>query len=251
MSHQTIAPNSAVPRIAGLDVARGLALIAMATYHFCWDLELFGYLAPGTVNGGILKLYARSIATSFLFLVGFSLVLATTNGIRWHAYFRRLAMIVGAAAIISVATWFATPNEWIFFGILHSIALFSIVGLIFVSLPWAIALLLASGALVLPHLGLFAMQSPWLWFLGLYATPPNSSDFVPVFPWFAAGLAGIAAANALHYYGLIEKMAKWRADGPVAAKISFLGRHSLAFYLIHQPVLIGVIWMVTQIIRRV
>jgi hypothetical protein len=128
MSHQTIAPNSAVPRIAGLDVARGLALIAMATYHFCWDLELFGFLAPGTVNGGILKLYARSIATSFLFLVGFSLVLATTNGIRWHAYFRRLAMIVGAAAIISVATWFATPNEWIFFGILHSIALFSIVG---------------------------------------------------------------------------------------------------------------------------
>jgi uncharacterized membrane protein len=123
------------PRIAAVDVARGVALVAMAIYHFCWNLEMFGYLEPGTANSGLLKVFARSIATSFLFLVGFSLVLATAGGIRWGDYFKRLAMVAGAAALISVATYFATPNAWIFFGILHHIAALSIIGLVFVSAP--------------------------------------------------------------------------------------------------------------------
>ena len=41
------------PRIEAIDLARGVALIAMAVYHFTWDLELFGYLEPGaTAHGG-------------------------------------------------------------------------------------------------------------------------------------------------------------------------------------------------------
>ena len=64
-------PNLTKPslnmRIDGLDVARGVALIAMASYHFSWDLELFGYLTPGTASSGFLKLYARIIASRFVY----------------------------------------------------------------------------------------------------------------------------------------------------------------------------------------
>ncbi|ENR15137.1 hypothetical protein C066_01046 [Brucella sp. UK5/01] len=36
------------PRLGRIDIARGIALIAMAIYHFGWDLEFFGYMAPAT-----------------------------------------------------------------------------------------------------------------------------------------------------------------------------------------------------------
>ena len=74
----------------------------MATYHFSWDLEFFGYLAPGTSTQGFLRIYARLIASSFLFLAGFSLVLAHYPKIRFAPFLRRLGVIVAAAAVI---TW--------------------------------------------------------------------------------------------------------------------------------------------------
>ena len=75
-SDQTATKQAGPRRIEWLDVARGAALIAMAVYHFTWDLEFFGYVLPGTTGFGAWKLFARCIASSFLFLVGISLVLA-------------------------------------------------------------------------------------------------------------------------------------------------------------------------------
>ena len=89
------------PRIALLDLARGAALIAMAIYHFTWDLEFFGYVDPGMTAHGGWKLFARCIASSFLFLVGVSLFLAHASGIRWRGFLIRLAMVGGAALAIS------------------------------------------------------------------------------------------------------------------------------------------------------
>ncbi|TKB32225.1 MAG: DUF1624 domain-containing protein, partial [Mesorhizobium sp.] len=63
-------------RIVAIDVARGVALLAMASYHFTWDLEFFGYADPGLTAFGWWKFYARCIASTFLFLVGVSLFLA-------------------------------------------------------------------------------------------------------------------------------------------------------------------------------
>ena len=76
-------------RITAIDAARGVALIAMAIYHFTWDLQFFGYLEPGTATTGGWKLFARCIASSFLFLVGVGLVLAHGHGIRWPGFGRR------------------------------------------------------------------------------------------------------------------------------------------------------------------
>jgi uncharacterized membrane protein len=79
-AEMTVTPASR-PRLTRIDIARGVALIAMAIYHFGWDLEFFGYMAPATTAHGGWKLFARCIASSFLFLVGFSLVLALgSNG---------------------------------------------------------------------------------------------------------------------------------------------------------------------------
>ena len=137
-------------RIEALDLARGFALAAMAVYHFAWDLEFFGYAPPGMTALGGWKLFARCIASSFLFLVGVSLFLAHAQRIRWPGFLRRLAMVAGAAAAISVATYFAVPGAFIFFGILHQIALASLLGLAFLRLPALLTLAVAAAVIVAP-----------------------------------------------------------------------------------------------------
>jgi uncharacterized membrane protein len=234
-------------RLEAIDLARGLALIAMAIYHFAWDLEFFGYAPPGMTAQGGWKLFARCIASSFLFLVGVSLYLGHARGIRWASFARRMAMVAGAAAMISLATWFALPGGFIFFGILHQIALASLLGLAFLRLPTALTVIAAIAVILAPnYLRSTAFDHPALWWVGLSSVNPRSNDYVPLFPWFGAVLLGIAAARVASSTGLLERLRDWRM--PRSSEIlQRAGRHSLAFYLIHQPVLIGCIWIFSQL----
>ena len=234
------------PRIALLDLARGVALIAMASYHFTWDLEFFGYTDPGMTAHGAWKIYARCIASSFLFLVGVSLFLAHSRGIRWPGFLRRLAMVGGAALAITVITYFAVPGGFIFFGILHEIALASLLGLAFLRLPAILTLALAAIVIAGPNFARSPLfDHPAWWWLGLSSVDPRSNDYVPLFPWFGAVLAGIGLAQLAASFNLFERLAAVNVRR--LRLLQFFGRHSLAFYLIHQPILIGCLWLFAQI----
>jgi len=239
---------TASSRIPVIDVARGVALIAMAIYHFTWDLEFFGYVERGLTAVGGWKLFARCIASSFLFLVGVSLYLAHRNGIRWPGFWRRWAMVAVAAAVITAGTWLATPDTFIFFGILHQIALASLLGLLFLNVPAALTVLAAIIVIAMPLVARSVIfDHPALWWLGLSATNPRSNDYVPLFPWFGAVLLGMAAAKIAVAGGSTQRLAALRL-GTWTAPLGFLGRHSLAFYLVHQPVLIACVWLFSQIV---
>ena len=234
-------------RIDAIDIARGVALVAMAIYHFTWDLEFFGYVPPAMTAVGGWKLFARCIASSFLFLVGVSLFLGHARGIRWKGFLRRLAMVAGAALAISLVTYFAVPTGFIFFGILHQIALASVLGLAFLRLPAVVTLAAAAAVIAAPHyLRSAFFDGPWWWWTGLSENRPRSNDFVPVFPWFAAVLAGIAAAKIAERTGMFAKLATLRAPRWTWPLV-FGGRHSLAVYLVHQPVLIACVWLFSQV----
>lgn len=238
------------PRLELVDLARALALVAMASYHFIWDLELFGYLASGTAGHGWPKAYARLIASSFLFLVGVSLVLAHWPTFQMKGFARRLAMVAGAAALITAATYYFVPDAFIFFGILHSIALVSVLGLVFVRLPPVVTLAAAVFVFLLPQFYRSEFfDAPWLWWVGLSATIPRSNDYVPLFPWFSAVLLGIVVARISEMSGLTARLSAWHTEktGPLR-RFNFIGRHSLAFYLIHQPVLIMLVWLYSQVL---
>jgi uncharacterized membrane protein len=234
-------------RIVAIDVARGLALLAMASYHFTWDLEFFGYADPGLTAFGGWKIYARCIASTFLFLVGVSLVLAHGREIRWNGFWKRLATVAGAAAAITAATLLATPDGFIFFGILHEIALASLLGLAFLRLPALLTALVAALVVAAPfYLRSPIFDHPALWWVGLSTINPHSNDYVPLFPWFGAVLAGIAATKFASASGILARLGK-HSPGQWARPLIFIGRHSLAFYLIHQPVLIACVWVFSQI----
>ena len=238
-------------RLAFIDVARGLALLAMALYHFVWDLEFFGYVAAGTAGTGGWKIFARLIASSFLFLAGYSLVLGQWPRIRFDAFLRRFAKIAGAAALITIATYFAFPGTFIFFGILHSIAAASLVGLLFLRLPAVVSFVAAAAAIAAPlYLRSPIFDAPWLWWVGLSETLPRSNDYVPLLPWLGPFLLGLGAAKLFHARLVTALAGQPSTEGKGrlwTTPLVFGGRHSLAIYLIHQPVLIGLVYLFSLI----
>jgi len=240
---------SARGRVEIIDIARAVAIIAMAIYHFTWDLEHFSYVAPGLTGQGFWRIFARAIASSFLFLVGVSLVLAHGRKIRWTKFAVRLAQIVAGALAVTVATWFATPNSFVFFGILHHIALASLLGLAFLRLPvWFTAL---CGALVIAlptFLDLPGFDTRWTAWIGWFGKPPLSNDLVPIFPFFGAVLLGIAAGRLALEHGLIQRMRSWNDSLSSFRLLGVAGRHALIIYLLHQPVLFGLVAIASTVV---
>ncbi len=184
------------PRVRQLDIARSFALVAMAVYHFNYDLAMFGLIAPETLQGTALWLLARVTASSFLLLVGISLFLAHGQRIRWPAFWRRLGILIVAASLVSAGTYYAMGDYWVRFGILHSIAASSLIGLAFLRLPAALTLCCAVACFFAPQIiGPDTITAPWLLWLFPVAGRPAMVDYLPVLPWLTPVLVGIAGAK--------------------------------------------------------
>jgi len=227
-------------RIQQLDALRGLAVAMMIAYHFGFDLNYYGLITQD-LNHDPLWLGARSlIVTLFLAVMGVSLQLAHRDGIRWRAVARRFAILGGCAALVTLGTWLLFPRSYVFFGILHFIALASLLGLPFLNRRW----LALGGGMALLGVGIYWSHpffdgAPWQW-VGLMTHKPITEDYVPLLPWFGVVLLGMAAGTALR--GVKAK----RREGGWRGALAFAGRHSLPIYLLHQPLLMGLLFLVTS-----
>lgn len=239
-------------RLALIDIARTVAILAMVIFHFTYDLELFGFAPRGTMISREWILFAQGIAGSFLFLSGISLALATQNGpIIPRKYLIRLAQIGAGALAVTIGTYIAMGTSFVRFGILHHMFAASILGLLFLRLPFWANALIGGTILAWPHMGPWPVlhDTIWLW-LGKTSVPlPPMVDYVPILPWFGAFLLGMSIAQ------LITRMGKWPAiaglinpDTPIVRALSWPGKHTLAIYLIHQPVLFGCVYLARLIL---
>jgi uncharacterized membrane protein len=238
------------PRYALVDIARGVAIIAMAIYHLCWDLSYFRFIAADVGYDPQWVLIARTILSVFLFLVGVGLVLGHGEAIRWRAFWRRWIFVLGGALLITIATWFAFPQSFVYFGVLHAIALFSFLGLPFLRAPIWLTAAVAAVVIALPFFysdPLFN-EKAWSW-LGFWQVPPPTNDLVPVFPSFGAVLLGIAAMRLLMTSPLRARLATVQPTNRPARALAWLGRWSLLIYLLHQPVLLAVLYPAAQVLQ--
>ncbi|WP_170831360.1 heparan-alpha-glucosaminide N-acetyltransferase [Jannaschia faecimaris] len=233
-----------------MDWLRTLALVNMMAFHFLFDLRMLNLLPVWISLGPWFAIWAKAIAGSFLFLAGFSLWLGHGTGFRTRSFIKRLGVLVLAAVGVSLVTYFAVPGAWVRFGILHSIALASVVGAIFLRAHWAVTLVAAAIAFqLLPN-----MRDPmfdgvfWVW-TGLSTSLPPMIDYEPLVPWVAPFLLGMT-------FGQVGG-ARLMAWGPVhsgrwARRMAWPGQHTLSLYLIHQPLLIGLIiatqWAFSRIV---
>jgi uncharacterized membrane protein len=227
------------PRLIGLDLARSAALAGMVVYHLVYDLDLLGWLAQGTAVRGYWAIHARVVAGSFIFLAGLSLWLAHGAGVDLRRFGRRLLRISAAAALVSLASWIVRPEFLIFYGILHSIAVSSLLGLAVLRLPALVTLGLAAGIAMLAGVWSHPAFNGALVWTGLATTHPQTADFLPLFPWAAPLLAGVAVGRLISHFDLWHWLAP--DNGRLLRAMAWPGQHSLAIYLIHQPVLLGLL----------
>jgi uncharacterized membrane protein len=232
-----VASAAAAPsRIVAVDALRGAAICAMIAYHFAFDLNWFGVFRAD-FNRDPLWLSLRAlIVTSFLLLVGVSLVLARRARVSPHRYWRRIALIACCALLVTGGSYFVFPRTFISFGILHCIALSSLLAWPLVRHP-RVALFAGIGAVAVgTQVRLPAFDAPWLQWVGLMTHKPATEDYVPLLPWLGVVCIGIAvgawldARNYLPLQGVARRAPEW---------LNWLGRHSLLVYMVHQPLLLG------------
>ena len=238
------AAHPTAPRLVLVDALRGFAIVMMVIYHFCFDLSFFGLADWDFYNDAFWNNFRTLIVSSFLFLVGVSLVLATEKGFNARRYWRRLGLLVASAAVVSVGSWLMFAERYIFFGILHFIAVASVIGLLFVrtgvvSLLVGVGLIVTANSVQLPWFD----QPAWQWF-GLMTFKPPTEDYVPLLPWLGVVLLGVYAGP---YVAQLLQRPTGISNTQLTRGLAYGGRHSLLIYLLHQPVLIGALWLVTAL----
>lgn len=239
-----MAGTAALPpgRFERLDALRGAAIVWMALFHFCFDLNQRGFIRQDFYTDPLWTGQRIAIVSLFLLCVGAGQAIAIDQGQTWTRFWQRWAQIAGCALLVSVGSWWMFPNSFITFGVLHGIAvMLPLLRLMAPARGWLWPL--GAVALVLPS----AFQHPffdsrWTNWVGLVTHKPVTEDYVPLLPWIGVALWGLAAGQLL----LRERRALWVADLPgvvrrIGRPLAALGRWSLVFYMLHQPVLITLV----------
>jgi uncharacterized membrane protein len=248
MTHQspTRAATSSPLRFDAVDALRGLAMVWMTLFHFSFDLNQFGYIRQDFYHAPLWTWQRTLIVSLFLFCAGLGQAIAVAQRQRWPRFWRRWAQVLGCALLVTVGSWWMFPQSYIYFGVLHGMALMLIIARL--TVPWgarlwwlgvcAIAIqLIASYALQTGATAQLAeiLNSPQLNWLGLITRKPVTEDYVPLLPWLGVMWWGVAAGTWLTRRGAALSWPLPAAFKPLA----LLGRWSLSYYMLHQPVLLG------------
>lgn len=222
-----------------IDWLRGLTVIHMVIYHTLYSLHAFyGFsLAPQ------LYYYQQFICWSFILLSGFSL--SFSRHLR-----RKILLLTGISLLITTVSALFVPQEAIYFGVIHFFALatlcFALLRKWIERIPPQFALVLSfllflvtkslpEGTMFFSCISLPAvLYRTNLFFLGLPSDSFTSADYFPLIPWFFLFLTGFY----LHYFISLQKKEASRNMIPI------LGRHSLFIYLLHQPVILAVLYLI-------
>jgi uncharacterized membrane protein len=221
-----------------IDFTRGLLVLLMILFNWSYTL-LFLDICKISDSVFYWWLFPRMIGAGFIFIAGvsFSISYAKNPSLKKHA--KRGAFIFALGMAITLVTFLMYPEYTILFGILHLIGLSIIAGIFAIRYDRRIALA-AGAAIVLFGFFLQTMRFdfPYLLWLGLMPEAFRTFDYFPLIPWLGFFLIGIAAGK---YY---EKRKASR--GPAAgAPLGFIGRHSLVIYLLHQPVLLAALYVLS------
>lgn len=222
-------------RVPYLDILRAVAVIWMFIFHIAYDMRMFG-LNQIDFSEGFWFAFPRLIAGTFLFCVGIALNYTHAKGVKTSALFKRLKKLGISALLVSIGTYIVFPQQWIYFGTLHCILAGSLLGAFFVHRR-TMALAVMITIMILQYGLGFGIK----WLSGLLQRP--SMDFIPIYPWFWVILLGILLGPYLSRAGLLMKLKTPRL-------FEFLGQHSLVIYLVHQPLIFGVLSLYQYLQKR-
>jgi uncharacterized membrane protein len=231
------------PRLPLVDALRGFAVAQMIVYHFIYDLNYFGWVRLVMTRDQPWVGWRTMIVSQFLLLVGVSLVLRLATKPLWRDFWLRWAQVGGAAALVSAGSWLMFGPRFIYIGILHFIAVALIVGRALAPLR-EFNLVLAVGAfgawLLLRDPAFNAFPAN---LLGFVTIKPRTEDYVPLFPWIAVVCVGLGLGALWQRRGFALSPLWQRANASPPRPLVLLGTWALTVYLIHQPIVIGLLWL--------
>jgi uncharacterized membrane protein len=238
-------------RFIEIDMLRGLAIFLMIFGHILWDLDYFG-LFP--MNYAVYSLLQKTVPPLFFLLVGISIIVNKKKAeekpfFNENIYYKNLILrglkVFSLGMILTIGSLIYIPEKAVIFGVLHCIGVSIILTALFLkfktsALPFSL-LILFSGTFI----SQFVFEKPTFFHLmvGLHQTNVwmYTIDYFPLIPWFGICLLGVVIGDFL-YSG-----SKRRFHMPDLSKykpviiFQWLGKHSLIIYLVHQPIIGGVL----------
>jgi len=244
-------PKINAKRFIEIDLFRGLAILLMIFGHLLWDLDYFGVVP---MNNIIYSSLQKTVPPMFFLIVGIGLIVSIKRKELKKAdentYYKRLIVrglkIFNLGMFLTIFSLIFIPERPVFFGVLHCIGLSVVLGAVFLKYRrynFLFAVLIISlGVLFMQYS--FENASALHLLLGMH--PANiwsyTVDYFPLFPWFGIALLGMVIGDAL-YNGdkrrfRMPDLSKYRP----AKMISWIGQHSLVIYLLHQPIITGIMY---------
>ena len=215
-----------------VDLTRTIAIFLMVIFHFIYDLKVFGYHNQDLNNGLGWEIFRSLILILFLLCVGISLVYVHDKRIQVKKFLTRLSQIALGSTMVSIISLAVVPDHWIYFGVLHFIVVASVITLPLVRRPY-LALCLSITLLLGFNFGWLNPRWPFV-YINEYL-PRYTNDWVPLVPWLSVVWIGILLGHS-----------RWLRKDPMSILAlppgwSWPGQHSLLIYLIHQPILYGIL----------
>ncbi|MDI6697416.1 MAG: heparan-alpha-glucosaminide N-acetyltransferase [Candidatus Saccharicenans sp.] len=229
------------PRIWEIDFLRGLAIVLMVGYHLLYDLgdfagleKFLGFTTDLTTPAWLVA--QHSFAGLFVILSGISSNFSQNN-------FRRSLKYLAVALVISAVTYVFDSGSVILFGIIHCLGVSALIYGLFFKKSGAVAclvtgIIIAALSALLPAASrIMSLDSNWLLPLGLHRPDFASFDYFPLIPWLGVFLVGVALGRWLYTSkkGLFSRELR-------PTFFNWCGRHSLWIYLLHQPVILGILY---------
>lgn len=244
-------------RVGLIDEIRGLSILLMVIYHLFFDLVyLYGVNIPA-FNSPLLAFLQPFFAGVFIFISGVACRYSRNN-------LKRGAVCFALGLGLTAVTWLFVREAVILFGILHflgiSMMLYALMHRVLDRIkPWlgaavmavlfAVTYLVPKGALGIPPLCVYLpaglYKTSFLFPLGLPGIGFFSADYFPLVPWLFLFFAGAY----IGVYFRENRMPAWCYKTHIRP-LAFVGRHTLIVYLLHQPVVYGVLYVVFLLIGK-
>lgn len=229
-----------------VDWLRGLAVVMMIVFHFSYDLTYFQLAHIDFYHDPFWLNFRTLIVSLFLSIVGISLYLVKLHVSSKQKIIRRLVILSLAALAITIASWFMFPGRTIVFGIIHFIAIASIISLPLIRFPLISTIAGIILIIVGNNITHIIFNQPALHWIGLMTHRPATEDYVPLLPWLGVVWVGIGLGWLLNETDTGKTILAVKVNIVGHSLFEWLGKHSLGVYLLHQPILLALLWLGIQ-----